>query len=445
MAKNRFDIYIQACLHLPLINNTMDRIQHLFRRLKLKTFWKRIPKWVVLLCVLTFGIILPVILYRVPHSVYYMPPSDLKENMITDNDARAEWATQELTRLKPLDPSKTLHGQTINPDIAITVITMSRGNTALYNHDNYVPRYLTQTIAKLYTLQQEYLSESKGNDYLTSVITVCNVDPDVSSYTEDAQLNWLVPHIYRFPKPPSRTSARFVNHINENEKQDYVFCLNQSLALNPKYVLLLEDDAFPLNDTFHVLADTIKHHVHSYTSHGEGIVRRDNLAFVKFFHPERLLSYTRRPDVHLSTELLSASLVLGSLIFYLHRSILTETNQISLYYTWFGWIMYSMLVLICVGHVNVFAVMIYFAPNLYNVRPAPSCCTPAILYPSTRAGEVINYMNATRCRKRYAKDSVLDDLLADTGLKALYREPNIFKHIGMYSVSKSKYLDAVIV
>ncbi len=59
---------------------------------------------------------------------------------------------------------------------------------------------------------------------------ICNVDFDPASYTEAYNLSSIVPLVNRFNK----TTLPLI-HTLEKEKQDYVFCLNQTVKYNARW------------------------------------------------------------------------------------------------------------------------------------------------------------------------------------------------------------------
>ena len=65
--------------------------------------------------------------------------------------------------------------------------------------------------------------------------------------------------------------------------------------------------------------------------------------------------------------------------------------------------------------------------------PAPDCCTTANLYPGPNIEQVADSLASISCGYNKAKDFALVDVVAETGLKAWYLQPNIVRHIGAYS------------
>jgi len=72
----------------------------------------------------------------------------------------------------------------------------------------------------------------------------------------------------------------------EKEKHDYAFCLRQA-AHNVKYVLIVEDDALPMNESLSVLSRLVTGH---WTSRPDSHIAAQRF-YVKFYHPIHLQGY----------------------------------------------------------------------------------------------------------------------------------------------------------
>ena len=108
------------------------------------------------------------------------------------------------------------------------------------------------------------------------------------------------------------------------------------------------------------------------------------------------------------------------------------------------------------------------SPHFYAIHPAPSCCTVAILFPRKNIRHIAAKLKGAVCKKGHAKDAVLDEIkkrhwggnvagvdgsggggdrgniltLLVGGGGAYSIEPNLFKHIGLYStLRKSATVD----
>ena len=438
-------------------------------------------KGVLMLLFITFCLILPLYFHGNPHSLYFTQFGSRisKDSLRKENSRRLKHAELYFKKIDDTmnnkdNPSEMNKGKI---DVAIVVITTSRNRHQI---DTYEPKYLTQTLMKLYELREVFMNNtipppkdqsssydessrlplesddlynnidwkptqmaqqvpSVGAQSYNTHLSVCNVDHDIASYEEAKLMEKVIPVVNRFPK-----LHLSMLHVLEKEKQDYVFCLNHSLQLNPRYVLLLEDDAYPLDNLFPVLFHTIQSQLDSHSARGYMYAGpRKEIAFVKFFHPERLQSYLSG-DLYRLLQLLALSVTLSSCVVLIYSVIFID-RKLSIYITWALWTLYFMALLVAIGHPNVAQLRTHFVPYLYSVRPAPSCCTPAMLFPAKTAFSVINYMHSKECSNGYGKDSVLDDLLRDLELNALYVEPNVFQHIGMYSALKTTFVDPILV
>ena len=72
----------------------------------------------------------------------------------------------------------------------------------------------------------------------------------------------------------------------EKEKRDYSFCLQQA-AHNVKFVLIVEDDALPMNESLSVLSRLV---TGDWTSRSDGHIA-GQWFYVKFYHPVHLQGY----------------------------------------------------------------------------------------------------------------------------------------------------------
>lgn len=71
----------------------------------------------------------------------------------------------------------------------------------------------------------------------------------------------------------------------EKEKRDYAFCLRQA-AHSVKFVLAVEDDALPMNESLSVLSRLVTGH---WTSRSDGHIGQ--WFYVKLYHPIHLQGY----------------------------------------------------------------------------------------------------------------------------------------------------------
>ncbi|TKC47553.1 hypothetical protein EI555_007978 [Monodon monoceros] len=72
-------------------------------------------------------------------------------------------------------------------------------------------------------------------------------------------------------------------------------------------------------------------------------------------------------------------------------------------------------------------------PSLYSVVPASQVCTPAIPFPARVARWTLTYLSQVYCHKGFSKNMALFSLLRAKGERAYVVEPNLVKHIRLFS------------
>ncbi|KAK6174108.1 hypothetical protein SNE40_017446 [Patella caerulea] len=206
------------------------------------------------------------------------------------------------------------------------------------------------------------------------------------------------------------------------------------------YTLLIEDDAYPEDALFSVLEHMIDNRIENKFAEFKSMDR--NVTYVKFYHPPRLLGYYSL-EVERIPELLSISVLFGTIMCGIYPYLFSKSKY-SMNKMWFLFIVYSCLVAIAIGRQSIMEFR-RISKHLFQVTPAPSCCTPALLFPQHGGQKVVEYMQNVKCRNKYAKDMLLEDVKRKHGLVGLLVQPNLFKHIGLYSSLRSKVLDPFIV
>ena len=93
---------------------------------------------------------------------------------------------------------------------------------------------------------------------------------------------------------------------------------------------------------------------------------------------------------------------------------------------------YLILLALAVGRQNLMGLR-RISKHLHSFVPAPSCCPPANLYSYSGATAMLSSLAGKVSDNGRAKDVLLDEFLTECDCKAVYVEPNIFKHIGQYS------------
>lgn len=403
---------------------------------------------VAVLYAVTFLIVLPNLLRNVRYSLFYARlDSDvllnLTKSMNSDRIAQAENYFSSLNSSGMQDGcvAHTIVESDVAVTVALTVITVSRNRHEI---DNYEPKYLTQTVWKFHSQMEKWRPRSRG---LQIHMSICNVDDDVPSYQEANALSELIPMFSRF----NRTQFSSV-HPLEKEKEDYAFCLNKSLDIHKKadYIFLVEDDALPTDDMFEVLQRVLmQQSARSYTR-GEFHHKPSNVAFIKFFHPERLLNFIsfqpeRLPELISYAALLSTLLVVVVYFYATARVPASTDNWKTVDVLFRQLFLFSLVVMLACGRTGISEWRRLASPHFYSFTPSPSCCTQALLFPREAALLTVNYLDSSTCEQNFGKDSVLDNMLQDLQMTAYLVQPNTFEHIGVYSTLRNHIVDPFLV
>lgn len=379
--------------------------------------WQLCGKWcrcsspfihLLTLTVVTFGVLAPLICHRLLYSYFYLRRwhlNAMSQEFLEQNQQQGQAALHYFEKLQMPNGSKASGSDAFQPLLLITIITVQRRNDF---------HYVLQVASRFHRLLQEC-----GVGCRSHRVLLCNVESDPSSHQDVRLLSSFFPTVSR-----DRTAENPDPSLNqfEKEKQDYVFCLKQSLlAYNPEYILLVEDDAVPEEEIFSVLQ-------HLLSARFSKPYLRDALYF-KLYHPERLQRYFN-PEPMRILEWLGLGLFLGPLLGCAYCRAARRGGP--------GWCLvaffalYSMALAELVGrHYGLELRRLH--PALYNVVPASECCTPAMLFPAASARRAAAYLRGLRCRQGFAKDTALYSLLRAQGESAFVVEPNLVRHVGMFS------------
>ncbi|KAK7119269.1 hypothetical protein R3I94_021197 [Phoxinus phoxinus] len=363
----------------------------------------------VVLCVLTFGVILPICCHRLLYSHYFLKSvyldslsdASLQKSYDRGQEALHFWESAASTKsLK--DPLET---DAKKPDLLITIVTSRRTEGRDYH-------YLLQVAQQLKSLLKAC------GDKPCAEVMLCDVESG-PALNEDALLMEKEFLVVR-RSPDEKWNNKDVANIFEKEKRDYVFCLRKGWDLmRPKNVVVLEDDALPMTDFFPLIKNLLSRRFAL------------NTLYVKLYHPERLQRYWN-PEPYRILEWLGLGLFGATILILLlsHCTPLSFTfSPLHLLFL----TLYIMAVSELAGRHYLLEIR-RLSPQLYAVSPATECCTPAMLYPGNASIRVAQYLDQAFCVKGNAKDMVLYKIARSTpGEKAHSVEPNIIKHIGAYS------------
>ncbi|XP_030014790.1 post-GPI attachment to proteins factor 4 isoform X2 [Sphaeramia orbicularis] len=381
-----------------------------------KVFFRRLVRWprpltqAVVLCVVTFCVVLPITCHRLLYSYYFlrflyldaMSEAVLEESLDRGQDALRFWQSAAVAPLSSAFSDVAMH-----PDLLVTVVTARRSEGRDFH-------YLLQVMQQLHNL----LGGCGG--HRCAEVLVCDVESG-SQENQDAKL--LEGHFRVVRRSPEeRQQNRDQVNTFEREKRDYVFCLRKGWELvRPQNVVVLEDDALPRNDFFSVIQNLLSRRFALHT------------LYIKLYHPERLQRYWN-PEPYRILEwvglgVVGATALLLSLPYWNPRtSSFTLSAGHLLFFT-----IYFMAVAELLGR-HYLLELRRLSPQLYAVSPATECCTPAMLFPGNASLRVAEYLDGSFCVKGNAKDMVLYELSRVVPEERSHSvEPNLITHIGAYS------------
>ncbi|KAL3066449.1 hypothetical protein OYC64_016409 [Pagothenia borchgrevinki] len=363
----------------------------------------------LVLSVITFCVILPLCCHRLLYSYYFiktmyldsMSEEVLHEGLVRGQDALQFWQSTSTTA------SSRFSDIAQNPELLVIVVSVQRNEGRDFH-------YLLQVMQ-----QMSGLLESCGSQRCAEVL-VCDVESGPQE-NQDAKILEDYFKVIRRSPLEKRRNRDSVNTF-EREKRDYVFCLRKGWELvQPKNIVVLEDDALPKQDFF-----TVVKHLLSRTFAFQTL-------YVKLYHPERLQRYWN-PEPYRILEWVGLGLVGATALLlsfsYWNPCSFSFTLSVThlLFFT-----LYFMAAIELLGRHYLLEVR-RFSPQLYAVSPATECCTPAMLFPGNSSLRAAEYLDGSFCVKGNAKDIVLYQMARTIpGERAHSVEPNLITHIGAFS------------
>ena len=364
-------------------------------------------------------IILPIVFWDVPYSAFDLESGNRKaveEQLLLKNRLRYRSSMKYMKKLNQIS-NLTKHEPC---ELSVGVVTVSR------MFDRHVLGYLTQV---MHHLHREAL-------HTNTCLSICNVHAGPGNHSE---ANALSPYFHSYVRFPVQSASHVIMDVFEREKEDYSFCLERLLEHNTDKILLLEDDAVPINNFFSVLLDTLS-----------ALTERDpNWGYVKMFYPPRWQGFSFELS---SVKELCIIGILGAVLFiqiyvviawirkpehgFLHKLLCRETVVALVC----GFV-YATCIAMCVGHQNI--LHMYRDLGYYYTVPAPDCCSPAILYKRNVTEMLVEHFRNTQCNPHYPLDKALDSFRLSHGIDAYLTEPSLVWHIGLVSTLKgiSRHLE----
>lgn len=304
------------------------------------------------------------------------------------------------------------------PELAIVIVTVKRKA-----YDASSLGYVLQSISATHKLFVNDLVFPK------KTMMICNVDLHPENYTEIVNLKPFIPVVERYGAsslPITINSSRIsmyakrrYNSKYDKETVDYMYCLESAYSLGASYVLLIEDDALPREDTLKVLKNKILY----IKSKNKG-----RYSFIKLYYPQRWQGYAYESSRIL--EIISVGCV-GAGLAVAIQFITCRTKSYFLqvmYFSCGAWLFVTAALII--GRQNVFE-FYRISKYLYSLRNSPGCCTQAMLYTRQFIPALIDFLSVKH--KALHTDLAIYNFTNVTGIPAYQIEPNLFYHVGMYT------------
>ncbi|XP_055762800.1 transmembrane protein 246 [Salvelinus fontinalis] len=361
------------------------------------------------LCIITFGIVLPLCCHRLLYSYYYIKSmylNDMSDQFLAESYERGQEALEFWEASRSTTGSPGFSNIAKGSELLITVVTARRTEGKEFH-------YLLQVMQRLVSLLR-----GCGEGRRCAEVLVCDVESGPLDNEDAALLESQFLVVRRSLEEQWKNQA----HVNtfEKEKRDYVYCLRKGWELaRPKNLMVLEDDALPRADFFAVIQDLLSRRFALHT------------LYVKLYHPERLQRYWN-PEPYRILEWVGLGLVGATALLLILSHGTPFSFSLSTTHLLFLTLYIMVTVELAGRHYLLEARRL--SPQLYAVSPATECCTPAMLFPGNSSLRAAEYLDGSFCVKGNAKDMVLYQMARTiTGERAHSIEPNLVSHIGAFS------------
>jgi hypothetical protein len=356
------------------------------------------------------------------------------------NDLNAQRLRDALTYLdnvRDLDPvPRDQHGA----NLTISIVTM--GRTAANIKGKLVSGevtigYLTQVAAMFHYLRR------KATHFRHIHVIVCDVGSTKTHREEIRNVSRIFTVIskyasgvwkHRTKKNGEPDPRRYVKELS-----DYHFCMRRAVMSPSHYILMVQDDARPRKQFFPVLSSVLGQLKPYRIVRGEPVDA--NIGYIKLFYPMKWQS-VHFTGSHMAELVLLAlfggcsSYVLAVLLNYcriINRRDNPHKVRLNVNITCIvsGALYISLLF---VGFGRPYMVdMVRDFPLLHRVSTAPGCCIPAVVYPTTVAKDLAQYLEHSHVYNAHHLDHILDQYMEIRKLSSYLVEPSLIDHIGMVS------------
>ncbi|KAH9489107.1 hypothetical protein Btru_057697 [Bulinus truncatus] len=278
----------------------------------------------------------------------------------------------------------------------------------------------------------------KNHAYFNSSVPfICNVDAFPSTHFDAVNLYKLLPYTERYgnnslgilPLNIPKTNRKFIDlamHKSKYHKEtlDYTFCLLSAAVLNPRYVLLLEEDTIAHEDFPDVLQHLIQFRLNSLLDQ-----HRKEFGYLKLYFPLKwqgfAFEFTKLVDLFSYTVLGTAVVSLGYYLTVFKSASFQNLNSLLS-------IAFCVTLITCllIGRQNIIELR-RLSKHFYRLQSLEGCCTQAMLYPPSTIQPLSEHLVSSASNKH--TDLAILDFMYSHSLRTLQVEPNLFFHTGLYT------------
>ncbi|XP_052767884.1 post-GPI attachment to proteins factor 4-like [Mya arenaria] len=268
-------------------------------------------------------------------------------------------------------------------------------------------------------------------------LLICNADSQPGKHQEALELRDFAlyvdkEHTSNFTGQPPRVPRAINSGLKDTariqEINDYVFCLNASMALKYKHVLVLEDDVLPINNLLQTLDFIILRRLRNTADDSAYYGMTKPFLYLKLYYPQRWQGFAY--EIGIMLEFLSIGVVVGGIVVCLDTLCGSRNRRKG--HTLFIFVVFTAFALClakCLGRVNINDVR-RLSPQLYRFGRSAACCTQAMLYPR---GAIYPLMEHLLVNNSLNKDLSIHRFSEISGYPGYQVEPNLFQHIGMHT------------
>lgn len=391
----------------------------------------------VIAIVLLICTVIPYISVNMPLSSLYTNYHEHSEQMDLANELNVDRFSKALRYFNSSDSeqSQAFYNSRIKtaPEVVVCIVTINRDTSRRSSG------YLVQTGSAVDSI-------IKSDTYFRdTVLFICNVDSDPRRHSDAVFVSRYIPFVEKYGgNSLGRTytihdlnnfTSIHAEYARRREFEDYVYCMNVSKSFHSKYVLMLEDDVIPYENVLKVIHYTITQYDLRHSSREEIDINKGRQFALKLFYPLRWQGYALELDRII--ELVSISVVGGGILLAF-VSLYTLKSEHSYFFKLFYFTVGTMLTMLSVsliGRPNIMSLR-RISPQLFKFSTMHGCCTQAVFY-STEM--MFNLMQYLMTHSDMHKDLAISHYIRHNQIPGYSLEPNLFRHIGMYSSLNDAY------